>query len=163
MKSTIGFCAMTLAAAGLLLAPAVNAQTQTTPPTTKPDRAAPAADISEKKLDAAAKAVKNVSTIRDSYEQKLIKAPSDQKAKLADEASDAMAKAVKNVSTIRDSYEQKLIKAPADQKAKLADEASDAMAKAVKDQGLSVEEYTNIIEVAQNDPAVRNKLLQRLK
>ena len=126
MKSTIGFCAMTLAATGLFLAPAVNAQTQTTPPTTKPDRAAPAADISEQKLDAAAKAVKNV-------------------------------------STIRDSYEQKLVKAPADQKAKLADEASDAMAKAVKDQGLSVEEYTSIIEVAQNDPVVRNTLLQRLK
>ena len=128
MKSTIGFCATTLAAAGLFLAPAVNAQAQSpsTPPTTKPDRPAPAADISENKLDAAAKAVKNV-------------------------------------STIRDSYEQKLIKAPADQKAKLADEASDAMAKAVKEQGLSVEEYTSIIEVAQNDPVVRNKLLQRLK
>ena len=126
MKSTIGFCAMTLAATGLFLAPAaVHAQTQTPsiPPTTK---SAPGADISEQKLDAAAKAVKNV-------------------------------------STIRDSYEQKLIKAPADQKAKLADEASDAMAKAVKDQGLSVEEYTSIIEVAQNDPVVRNKLLQRLK
>jgi len=126
MKSTIGFCAMTLAATGLFLAPAaVHAQTQTpsTPPATKP---APATDISEQKLDAAAKAVKNV-------------------------------------STIRDSYEQKLIKAPADQKSKLADEASDAMAKAVKDQGLSVEEYTSIIEVAQNDPVVRNKLLQRLK
>ena len=105
MKSTTRFCAMTLAVAGLLLAPAVNAQTQTpsAPSTTKP--AAPAADISE----------------------------------------------------------QKLIKAPADQKSKLADEASDAMAKAVKDQGLSVEEYTSIIEVAQNDPVVRNKLLQRLK
>ena len=39
----------------------------------------------------------------------------------------------------------------------------DAMAKAVKEQGLSVEEYTSIIEVAQNDPVVRNKLLQRMK
>ena len=126
MKSNFGFCAMTLAATGLFLAPAAvhaQAQTPSTPPATKP---APAADISEQKLDAAAKAVKNV-------------------------------------STIRDSYEQKLVKAPADQKAKLADEASDAMAKAVKDQGLSVEEYTSIIEVAQNDPVVRNKLLQRLK
>jgi predicted ATPase with chaperone activity len=128
MKSTLGFCAMTLAAAGLFFTPAVNAQTQapSAPSTTKPDRPAPAADISDKKLDAAAAAVKNV-------------------------------------STIRDSYEQKLIKAPADQKAKLADEASDAMEKAVKDQGLSVEEYTSIIEVAQNDPVVRNKLLQRLR
>jgi len=84
-------------------------------------------------------------------------------ADISEQKLDAAAKAVKNVSTIRDSYEQKLVKAPADQKAKLADEASDAMAKAVKDQGLSVEEYTNIIEVAQNDPVVRNKLLQRLK
>ena len=127
MRSTIGFCAMTLAAAGLLLAPAVSAQAQapSAPSTTKPAKPAPT-DISEKKLDAAAAAVKNV-------------------------------------STIRENYEQKLIKAPADQKAKLADEASDAMAKAVTDQGLSVEEYTSIIEVAQNDPAVRNKLLQRLK
>ena len=126
MKSTIGYYAMTLAAAGLFLAPAaVSAQTQppSTPPQTKP---APAADISEHKLDAAAKAVKNV-------------------------------------SNIRDSYEQKLIKAPAEQKAKLADEATDAMAKAVAAEGLSVEEYTSIIEVAQNDPVVRNKLLQRLK
>ncbi len=86
-------------------------------------------------------------------------APTD----LSEQKLDAAAKAVKNVSTIRDSYEQKLIKAPADQKSKLADEASDAMAKAVTEQGLSVEEYTNIIEVAQNDPVVRNKLLQRLK
>ena len=84
-------------------------------------------------------------------------------ADISEQKLDAAAKAVKNVSTIRDSYEQKLIKAPADQKAKLADEASDAMEKAVKEQGLSVEEYTNIIEVAQNDPTVRNKLLQRLK
>ena len=80
-------------------------------------------------------------------------------ADISEQKLDAAAKAVKNVSTIRDSYEQKLVKAPADQKAKLADEASDAMAKAVKDQGLSVEEYTSIIEVAQNDPVVRNKLL----
>ena len=125
MKSTIGYCTMTLAAAGLFLAPAASAQTppSSTPPQTKPG---PTADIAEHKLDAAAKAVKNV-------------------------------------SSIRDSYEQKLIKAPADQKAKLADEASDAMAKAVAAEGLSVEEYTSIIEVAQNDPVVRNKLLQRLK
>lgn len=86
-------------------------------------------------------------------------APTD----ISEQKLDAAAKAVKNVSTIRDSYEQKLIKAPPDQKAKLSDEASDAMVKAVTEQGLSVEEYTTIIEVAQNDPTVRNKLLQRLK
>jgi hypothetical protein len=35
--------------------------------------------------------------------------------------------------------------------------------KAVTDQGLSVEEYTSIMVVAQNDPMVRQKILQRLK
>ena len=104
---------MTLAAAGLFLAPAAgHAQTQTTPPTTKPGRAAPAADISEQKLDAAAKAVKNVSTIRDSYEQKLIKAPAEQayvslafrmpQIKSVDEDSDAWALVV--LSAVLDGY-----------------------------------------------------------
>jgi len=42
-------------------------------------------------------------------------------------------------------------------------EANAALIKAVTDQGLSIDEYTKIIEVAQSDPGVRDKLLQRLK
>jgi hypothetical protein len=34
--------------------------------------------------------------------------------------------------------------------------------KAVEDQGLTIEEYNSIIVVAQNDPDVRNKILQRM-
>ena len=34
--------------------------------------------------------------------------------------------------------------------------------KAITDQGLSVEEYTLILVVAQNDPVVREKILQRI-
>jgi len=37
------------------------------------------------------------------------------------------------------------------------------MAKAVTDQGLSVEEYTAILQVAQNNPTVQDKIIQRLK
>jgi hypothetical protein len=37
------------------------------------------------------------------------------------------------------------------------------MKKAVTDQGLTVEEYTDIVNVAQKDPAVRDKLLRRLQ
>jgi hypothetical protein len=37
------------------------------------------------------------------------------------------------------------------------------MEKAVTDQGLSVDEYTTILELAQNDPIVRNKMVQRMK
>jgi hypothetical protein len=34
--------------------------------------------------------------------------------------------------------------------------------KAVTDQGLSVEEYNSILRVAQNDPSLRAKIMQRL-
>ena len=51
--------------------------------------------------------------------------------------------------------------APAD-KDRLAGDASNAMKKAVTDQGLSVEEYSSILRVAQNDPGIRDRLLQRL-
>ena len=37
------------------------------------------------------------------------------------------------------------------------------MVKAVTDQGLSIDEFKTIMNLAQNDPAVRNKLMQRLK
>jgi hypothetical protein len=41
-------------------------------------------------------------------------------------------------------------------------EASNALQKAVTDQGLSVDEYNTIVKTAQNDPALREKLRQRL-
>ncbi len=129
MQSTTrlgAFCAMTLAAAGLLFMPAANAQQQppSAPPATAP-KPAPTT-IPDKKLDAAAAAVKQV-------------------------------------STVKGTFEQKLAQAPAAEKERLVDEANDAMKKAVTDQGLSIDEYATILEVAQNDPIVRGKLLQRLK
>jgi len=119
---------MTLTAGGLLFAPAANAQQQSpaAPSPTAPGPTTAPADISDKKLDAAAAAVKKV-------------------------------------VALRDTYEQKLAQAPAAEKQRLAGEASDAIEKAVTDQGLSVEEYTTILQVAQNDPVVRSKLVQRMK
>jgi hypothetical protein len=133
MRSTTGlgaFCAMILATAGLLFAPAANAQTQSpgtprTTPNTTPAPAAPA-NISDKKLD-------------------------------------AVAAASKQVSAVRGTYEQKVAKAPAAEKERLVGEANAAITKAVTDQGLSIEEYNTIVEVAQKDPAVRDKLLQRMR
>ena len=52
---------------------------------------------------------------------------------------------------------------PAAEKKRIAGEADDAINKAVTDQGLSIEEFSTIMEVAQNDPGVRDKLIQRLK
>ena len=120
-------CAMTLAAAGLLVMPAAQAQQQspspsvpTPSPTTTPTL------IPDKKLDAAAAAAKKV-------------------------------------SVIKNNYDQQLAQAPVAEKQRLEGEAGNAMAKAVTDQGLSVEEYKTILQVAQKDPVVREKLLQRMK
>jgi hypothetical protein len=81
---------------------------------------------------------------------------------ISDQKLDAAAAAIDHVTTIRQSYQQKLsTAAPSDQE-RIAGEATDQMKKAVTDQGLSVEEYNSILQVAQNNPGVRQKLLQRL-
>jgi hypothetical protein len=84
-------------------------------------------------------------------------------ANIPDRKLDAVAAAAKRVVAVSDDYEQKLAKAPATEKDQVTAEANKAITKAVTDQGLSVEEYVSIMKVAQNDPAVRDKLVQRLK
>lgn len=85
------------------------------------------------------------------------------KTEIPDSKLDATAKAVKKISSVKDSYDQKLAQAPAAEKHKLADEADAAAKNAITEQGLSVEEYTTILEVAQSDATVRDKLIQRLR
>ena len=82
---------------------------------------------------------------------------------IPDKKLDAAAAALKKVSVIKNKYDQQLAEAPVAEKERLEGEAGDAMAKAVTDQGLSIEEYTAILKVAQKDPVVRDKLLQRMK
>jgi Domain of unknown function (DUF4168) len=52
---------------------------------------------------------------------------------------------------------------PPSDKQNIADEAKNALVKAINNQGLSVEEYNSILVVAQNDPVVRQKILQRIR
>jgi hypothetical protein len=89
--------------------------------------------------------------------------PAASPADIPDHKIDAVAAAAKRVVVIGDSYEQKLAKANDSDKEKIVDEANRAITKAVNDQGLSVDEYVSIMKVAQNDPAVRDKIVQRLK
>jgi hypothetical protein len=120
--------AAALSVGTLLLLPAANAQMnppQARPPAQSPPAQSPSPTISDEKLNAAAAAIGQVTTIRQSYESKIAAAP------------------------------------PSD-KQRLADEANHALEKAVTDQGLSVDEYNSIIRTAQNDPAVRQKLAQRI-
>src|SRR5438874_1819959 len=105
MRATLGSCAASVAAAALLLLPAAGSQAQTpATPSEKTPNAATPASISDTKLDATAKAVKSVSAIRESYEQKLAKAPATDKGKLVDEATNAMTKAVTDQGLSVDEY-----------------------------------------------------------
>lgn len=89
--------------------------------------------------------------------------PATAPANIPDSKLDAAAAAVKSVSTVKNTFEKKMAQAPAAERERLVGEANDAITKAVTDQGLSVDEFTTIMEVAENEPVVRDKLLRRLK
>ena len=91
--------------ASFLLVPMANAQNQSAspPPSSPPTSSAPtvtpgapmkSSDISDKKLDACAAAVKKVSTVSDSYKKKLAQAPDSEKEKIRDDADRDVTKAV---------------------------------------------------------------------
>jgi Domain of unknown function (DUF4168) len=87
----------------------------------------------------------------------------DQSANVPDQKLDAAAAALQRVVTLKADYQQRIDSAPAADRQRLAEEGSNALMKAVTDQGLSVEEYSSILTVAQNDPDVRQKILQRIR
>jgi len=80
----------------------------------------------------------------------------------SDQKLSAAAAAVGQVASIRQSYEKRISEASPSDKQRLSDEAYDALEKAVTDQGLSVDEYNTILKAAQNDPATRQRLAQRV-
>ncbi len=88
---------------------------------------------------------------------------SGQSTNISEQKLDAAANAIERVSAIKQGYQQRMEAAPPSDRGRLADEASDEMVKAVAEQGLSVDEYNSIIEVAQNDPVVHDKIVQRLR
>jgi len=82
---------------------------------------------------------------------------------ITEQKLDAAATALQHVVRIEDDYGKRLAEAPQAEKERIVAEANDALEKAVADQGLSVEEYSSILEVAKNDPEVRGKIIQRIR
>jgi hypothetical protein len=89
--------------------------------------------------------------------------PQAQPSNISDQKLDATAAALEKVTDLKKNYEQKMTSAAPAEKERIANEAQGELSKAVTDQGLSVEEYNSIIQVAQNDPQIRQKILQRVK
>ena len=82
---------------------------------------------------------------------------------ISEQKLDAAAAALERVTNVHQDYKQRLTEAAPSDRKRIADEGIDAIEKAITDQGLSVEEYSSIIRVAQNDPDIRGKLLQRVR
>jgi len=90
-------------------------------------------------------------------------APASPAASISDEALDAAAVAIQRVASIRRDYVQQLEEASPQDQPRILTEAGNALEQAVTDQGLSIEQYAAILEVAENDPQVRQKIIQRLE
>jgi len=90
--------------------------------------------------------------------------PSQPSQAIPDQKLDATAAALDKIADVKQNYTKQIEATPGDaDKRRLVDEANKELVKAVTDQGLSVEEYTSIMVVAQNDPTVRQKILERMK
>jgi hypothetical protein len=90
--------------------------------------------------------------------------PAQPSQNIPDQKLDATAAALDQIADVKESYTKQIEATPSESdKQRLVDDANKALVKAVTDQGLSVEEYTSIMVVAQNDPMVRQKILQRMK
>jgi predicted TIM-barrel fold metal-dependent hydrolase len=97
--------AAVLSAAWLLLPPAANAQNQPlNQMQAEPQGQSPTSTIPDQKLSAAATAIGQVASIRQSYERRISEASPSDKERLTDEAYDALEKAVTDQGLSIDEY-----------------------------------------------------------
>jgi hypothetical protein len=77
---------------------------------------------------------------------------------------DAVAAAFQKVSTVQEAYRHRFATAATQSdQTRITTEANRAVTKAVADQGLLVEEYISIVEVALDDPEIRGKILEHMR
>jgi hypothetical protein len=90
--------------------------------------------------------------------------PSTSAPELSDQKLSATAAALERVVSLQKDYRQRIAEANAPaEKVRIVTEANNELTKAVTEQGLSVEEYSSILDVARDDPEIRGKILQRIR
>jgi hypothetical protein len=83
---------------------------------------------------------------------------------LSDQKLSAVAAAIERVASLQKDYRQRIAEAEAPaEKERIVAEAHNEFTKAVTEQGLSVEEYASILDMAQDDHEIREKLFQRIR
>jgi hypothetical protein len=88
--------------------------------------------------------------------------PSTAAPDLSDQKLNAAVSAIKRIASLQKDYRQRITEAP-DEKERIMAEAHDEFTKAVTEQGLSVEEYTSILDAARDDPKIHDEILRRLR
>ena len=84
-----------------------------------------------------------------------------QQGKLSDTTVQKVGTALRQMASIRQEYSERAQATPAPQQQKeLTDQAQTEMVKVISDQGLSVQQYNQVIQMAQADPALKERLLQ---
>ena len=89
-------------------------------------------------------------------------APGQAAQAIPDEKLDKAAAATVQVASLSRDYREQLAVAPQSDKQRIVDEANNAIEKAITQQGLSLQEYSSIMEEARNNPEVHQKILDRL-
>jgi Domain of unknown function (DUF4168) len=90
--------------------------------------------------------------------------PSTSAPDLSDQKLSATAAALERVVSLQKDYRQRIAEADAPtEKERIVAEANNELTKAVTEQGLSVEEYASILDVARDDPEIRGKILQKIR
>jgi Domain of unknown function (DUF4168) len=83
---------------------------------------------------------------------------------LSDQKLSAVAAAIERVASLQKDYRQRIAEAEAPaEKERIVAEAHNEFTKAVTEQGLSVEEYASILDMAHDDHEIREKLFQRIR
>jgi hypothetical protein len=83
---------------------------------------------------------------------------------ISEDKLNAAAAALAAVSQVHQDYQKRITAAASpDDKKRMVEEANKALEKAITDKGLSIDEYNAIVDVAQNDPEFKAKLIQRAR
>ena len=83
---------------------------------------------------------------------------------ISEDKLNAAAAALAAVSRVHQDYQKRINSAVSpDDKKRIVEEANKALEKAITDKGLSIDEYNAIVDVAQNDPEFKAKLIQRAR
>ena len=89
--------------------------------------------------------------------------PSSSAPELSDQKLNAAAAALERVASLQKGYRQRIADAETDaEKERIVAEAHGEFTKAVTDQGLSLEQYASILDMARDDSGIRGKLLERI-